>query len=126
MQANSLKKSARVTYLALNDGMGSPWGFMWICGGRGHLVIKAVTARHSLAYLLSAQEGKCMALGLDLDDKCVMLLPDSSNNMTKILLDMSKLSNALSPSDDDVLTRMGKWFTGKFGTVKCQILMGIL
>jgi hypothetical protein len=50
-----------------------------------------------------------------------MLLPDSSDNMTKILLDMSELSNTPNPTDDDVLTRMGKWFTGNFGNV-----MGIL
>ena len=73
----------------------------------------------ALDYLLTAQGGECKALGLDLDDECIMLLPDSSDNMTKILLDMSKLSNTLSPSDD-VLTRMGKGFTGKLGNVMGQ------
>ncbi|KAK6299841.1 hypothetical protein J4Q44_G00298740 [Coregonus suidteri] len=62
--------------------------------------LKTVVAQQEMAldYLLAYQGGYCSALGLTVSGQCVILLPDSSDNMTEIINEISILADTLAPS----------------------------
>jgi hypothetical protein len=54
---------------------------------------------------------KDRSLGIKDEDYCVMLLPDSSDNMTTIINYLAKLGK----DDNTIFNQIGHWFNGVFG-----------
>ena len=77
----------------------------------------------ALDYLLAKEGGHCNVLGIIDPENCVMLLPDSSENMTAIIDKIADLSKTLSKSEKSVFGKIGDWFNAKCLNVMGKVML---